>query len=363
MKEGLNLIKVKAPGKLYIAGEYAVVNPGIPSVIVALNRFVYAEIEENNSVGTISSNQYKDKSLTFFHDNSGKLIYSDKIEAFNFIIEAINIVEKLVIEKNIPLKLFSLHFDSDLDNTEGKKYGLGSSAAVTVATIKALQELYQLNLKPLDIFKLAALAHYNVQGNGSLGDIAASAFTGWISYKRFDWNWLNEFKTNHTLTDLLNATWPLLEVQQLDFPDDLELVIGWTGSPASTSKLVSKIKDYQQTNPKEYSDFVKNSSLTVNNLISSINQNDYCGIKNALENNREILKELSLASNVEIETPLLTKLIESVIFFGGMAKTSGAGGGDCGIGIISKSNNYKELYQKWEEIGITPLNFRVYIEK
>lgn len=357
------MIKVKAPGKLYIAGEYAVVNPGTPSVIVALDRFVYAEIEENPSIGTISSKQYKDTSLTFFHDDSGRLIYSEKIEAFNFIIEAINIVEKLVIEKNITLKLFSLHFDSDLDNSEGKKYGLGSSAAVTVATIKALQEFYQLNLKPLDIYKLAALAHYNVQGNGSLGDIAASAFTGWISYKRFNRNWLNEFKTNHTLTDLLNTKWPLLEIQPLEFPVDIELVIGWTGSPASTSQLVSKIKDYQITNPLGYANFVKSSTLYVNNLITAINQKDYVGIKNSLAKNRSLLKDLSIASDVEIETPLLTKLIDSVNSIGGIAKTSGAGGGDCGIGIIPKTSNSTELFNAWKEIGITPLNFTVYNEK
>ena len=39
------MIQVKAPGKLYIAGEYAVTEPGYKSVLIAVNRFVTASIE------------------------------------------------------------------------------------------------------------------------------------------------------------------------------------------------------------------------------------------------------------------------------------------------------------------------------
>ncbi len=40
------MIQVKAPGKLYIAGEYAVTEPGYKSVLIALDRFVTATIEK-----------------------------------------------------------------------------------------------------------------------------------------------------------------------------------------------------------------------------------------------------------------------------------------------------------------------------
>ena len=32
--------EVRAPGKLYIAGEYAVVEPGFPAVLIAVDRYV-----------------------------------------------------------------------------------------------------------------------------------------------------------------------------------------------------------------------------------------------------------------------------------------------------------------------------------
>ena len=47
------MITVKAPGKLYIAGEYAVVEPGCPAILVGLNRYVYATIEGLKNMQTV----------------------------------------------------------------------------------------------------------------------------------------------------------------------------------------------------------------------------------------------------------------------------------------------------------------------
>lgn len=38
------MIEVSAPGKLYIAGEYAVVEPGHPAIIVAIDQFISISI-------------------------------------------------------------------------------------------------------------------------------------------------------------------------------------------------------------------------------------------------------------------------------------------------------------------------------
>ncbi|MBT1022890.1 phosphomevalonate kinase, partial [Enterococcus faecium] len=83
-----------------------------------------------------------------------------------------------------------LKVTSELDSSNGRKYGLGSSGAVTVATVKALNVFYALNLSQLEIFKIAALANLAVQDNGSCGDIAASCYGGWIAFSTFDHPWL-----------------------------------------------------------------------------------------------------------------------------------------------------------------------------
>ncbi len=67
-----------------------------------------------------------------------------------------------------------------------KKYGLGSSAAVTVATVKAILRFYGVKMSNELVYKLSAISHYSVQGNGSAGDIAASVYGGWLAYQTFD---------------------------------------------------------------------------------------------------------------------------------------------------------------------------------
>ena len=39
------MIQVKAPGKLYVAGEYAVTEPGYKSVLIAVDRFVRLQLK------------------------------------------------------------------------------------------------------------------------------------------------------------------------------------------------------------------------------------------------------------------------------------------------------------------------------
>ncbi len=54
------MIEVSAPGKLYIAGEYAVVEPGHPAIIVAIDQFMTVTIEPAKKIGSIQSAQYSD---------------------------------------------------------------------------------------------------------------------------------------------------------------------------------------------------------------------------------------------------------------------------------------------------------------
>ena len=57
---------------------------------------------------------------------------------FHYILAAIRLTEKYAQEKNILLSFYDLKVTSELDSSNGRKYGLGSSGAVTVATVKAL---------------------------------------------------------------------------------------------------------------------------------------------------------------------------------------------------------------------------------
>ena len=49
------MIEVSAPGKLYIAGEYAVVEPGHPAIIVAVDQFITVSLEQTKNVGNVAN--------------------------------------------------------------------------------------------------------------------------------------------------------------------------------------------------------------------------------------------------------------------------------------------------------------------
>lgn len=233
------MITAQAPGKLYVAGEYAVVETGFPAIIVALDQFVTVTVEATKHFGSIVSEQYQENSL-YWQRQGDEMVFDNRDNPFHYILSAIKLTEQYARELNKPLALYKLYIDSQLDAKDGKKYGLGSSAAVTVATIKALAKFYDLKMSKDQIYKLAAIAHLDVQGNGSLGDIAASVYGGWIAYRSFDKAWLAAARNQMSLSALINAEWPELSIELLTAPADMQLLIGWTGSPASTSQLVDK---------------------------------------------------------------------------------------------------------------------------
>ena len=360
MRGYVKLITEKAPGKLYIAGEYAVVENGYPAILVALDQFVTCSIEESAAeVGKIISRQYHNNALQW-HRLGEQMVVDNRDNPLSYILSAIKVTEEYARSFARELRIFDLHIDSQLDSDSGKKYGLGSSAAVTVATVKALCRFYNLPVTKDEIFKLAAIAHFEVQGNGSLGDVAASVYGGWIAYHSFDRQWLAQQRKYLDLRTLVDLPWPDLKIESLKAPSNLQLLIGWTGKPASTSQLVDKISLFKARQQKEYRQFLEDSKHCIQRMVDGFHNADLESIKNEIRYNRELLKQLGTNSGVHIETPVLNKLCEIAEDFGGAAKTSGAGGGDCGIVAIDRDSNFKLVLKKWAANKIEQLPLSVH---
>lgn len=360
MRGYVKLITEKAPGKLYIAGEYAVVENGYPAILVALDQFVTCSIEESAAeVGKIISRQYHNNALQW-HRLGEQMVVDNRDNPFSYILSAIKVTEEYARSFARELRIFDLHIDSQLDSDSGKKYGLGSSAAVTVATVKALCRFYNLPVTKDEIFKLAAIAHFEVQGNGSLGDVAASVYGGWIAYHSLDRQWLAQQRKYLDLRTLVDLPWPDLKIESLKAPSNLQLLIGWTGKPASTSQLVDKISLFKARQQKEYRQFLEDSKHCIQRMVDGFHNADLESIKNEIRYNRELLKQLGTNSGVHIETPVLNKLCEIAEDFGGAAKTSGAGGGDCGIVAIDRDSNFKLVLKKWAANKIEQLPLSVH---
>ncbi len=354
------LITEKAPGKLYIAGEYAVLEQNCPAVLVAVNQFVRVSITKSKtSTGLIHSKQYSQDSIHWIRQGS-KMVIDNRDNPFEYILSAISYTEQYCIEQNIKMKVYDLHVNSDLDSADGKKYGLGSSAAVTVATVKAILHFYGVKMSNELVYKLSAISHYSVQGNGSAGDIAASVYGGWLAYQTFDKKWLQYELTNKTLSEVINEAWPGLKIELLTPPHDMKLMIGWSQKPASTSRLVDETNANKAALNMEYKNFLAASRECVLKMIAGFEANDIPLIKKQIRVNRHLLQHFAKINQIAIEIPRLTQLIKIAEDFGGAAKTSGAGNGDCGIVITGADTDVDALESEWRRNGILPLNFRVH---
>lgn len=351
------MIRTYAPGKLFIAGEYAVVEPGYPAILVGVDRFIEVALEKSLNQGSITS--YGRKAISWVRKN-GKVILSQQDNHFSYILSAINMVETYAKEHGKELDLYHLNISSQLETNDGRKYGLGSSAGVTVATVEALCKHYGMTISNMELFKLSALANLAINRNGSCGDIAASVYGGWIAFTTFDRDWVLEQRKDSTITQLLNIKWPGLSIETLTPPKGLELVVGWTGKPASTTSLVERVNEGRIENSTFYRNFLYHSKKCVIKMINAFKEGNPWEIQKQIQINRALLVDMSKELDLVIETPLLTKLCDIALKFEGSGKSSGAGGGDCGIAIFQDNKYLTQLVDEWEKVGITYLPLKVY---
>ncbi|MES5088309.1 type 2 isopentenyl-diphosphate Delta-isomerase [Gardnerella vaginalis] len=455
-----------APGKLYIAGEYAVVD-GCAAIVAAVNRYVKVTVDDDNLLirdshgktynscdfnknesektnlkkldlptfyGKITSESKNYKPLYWKRGIFGREFILDEKDAedinvsakdstdacylpaekspatsdeqnqdsqikklkkiYSYVFSAMQIVDDfaretkevknvLLDEGNPAINLYNLQIESDLDDKKtGKKYGLGSSAAVTVAAVRALCQWYGLTLTTPELCKLAIIASSLVKKSGSGGDVAASTYGGWVMYRAYNREWLEaEIEMiesgDSSLHKLLRKKWPRFEVKRLKVGAGLRLLVGWTGSPASSAELVGSVKagvesgDLTAHNPaktsaktyaKTYEDFCVQSEKCVQKIANALENGRIDALLSGFARNRALLKDLGEITGTLIETPKLTRLIEVANGAGLPSKTSGAGGGDCGI-AIARAEDFDAVFarieEEWQNSGIEALNLKV----
>lgn len=353
--------RVKVPGKLMIAGEYAVLDPNQPAVVLAVDRYVSAYIEPDNQ-NELSLPQLGLKTITW-ETCDEQVQFSSSDSRLRFIQNSILVVNQLLRENSIALRPFRLTIKSELDDpVTGQKYGLGSSAAVVVAVISAMLSLYgdEEKAPALDhIFKLSAIAHLRTQTNGSGADIAAAVYGGWLGYTSYKPDWvLKNIEQGEKLTPLLEKQWPLLSIRPLVAPSLLQLAVGWTKEAVSTGPMIKRVQDYRICHEEGYSEFLKDSSRSVIGLINSIERNDCSSAISFLKQNRVALKKLGESAGLPIETAKLKALCTIAEKYGS-GKLSGAGGGDCGIAFLQDDTQIKDLHEAWRAADISPLKVNI----
>jgi phosphomevalonate kinase len=321
---------IKVPGKLMIAGEYAVLEPGNKAIVVAVDRYIRAHIKVSQE-NILSLPQLGLEDIKWSVKN-GKVEFSVADPRLSFIQNSITVVSQFLKEKSIGVKRFHLKIESQLNEpVTGKKYGLGSSAAIVVAVVSAILSIHSFHNEKYEldeIFKLSVIAHFKSQGSGSGADIAAALYGGWLQYSAFSGQWL--------LSQLKEGT----------------------KEAASTKFMIKRISDFRKEDPASYNEFLRESAIFVDALIESFKAGNIDEAIKNLKLNRKALLKLGEKAGLEIETEELKKLASIAEAFGS-GKQSGAGGGDCGIAFIKNPEQIEDLYRAWELEGIIPLNLKV----
>ena len=349
-------ITSKAPGKLFIAGEYAVVEPGHGAIVAAVSRFLTVTIDKATSVGTLTSTQNPDVIVEWTRE--GELFHIKADHPYKLVEEAILVAEQYVRECGTPTNaLYSLSITSELDDAKrGIKYGLGSSGAVVVATIQAVLDFYETPRTPLLVYKLSVLTNLLLSQRGSFGDIAASSFGGLVYYTSPDRSELQK----QSIKDICDAVWKDLTIERLPEIPNFTLLVGWTGQVAITDSLIQATEKKRKvaTDSAFYKKFLKKSHAIVQGLQSAWNKQDIPALQEGIRANRALLNEFAQVMQLEIETPALQTLCDLAEQVGACAKTSGAGGGDCGICFTQNEHQRQTIENQWAQaqIQVLPLN-------
>lgn len=353
------MIETSAPGKLFVAGEYAVVEPGEPAILIAVDRFLTVRLAESRDAGHVHSGEYGAAPLVWRLGTDGVSVLLEH-RPHDYLMSAIGVIERLRAERGLTARYFDLHVASQLDDEHGNKFGLGSSAAVTVAVVAALNEFYGLGLSPLERYRVAMLATIAISPNASGGDVASSTFGGWIRYSSPDRARLLYDLRLGVETALTSIGWEPSSITPIPQPHHLRVLVGWTGSPASTERLVDGVRHGRDTTSPSYAEFLRDSARAVDALTSALQSDDAPAAQTALTAARTTLQRLGALTGIVIETDALRALCDSASAFGAAGKPSGAGGGDCGIVLATEQTDVDALRAAWIGSAIRPLDVAVH---
>lgn len=353
-------ITIKTPGKLMIAGEYAVLEPYQPSIVTAVDRFIHTTLEESQEY-LLSLHDFNLINLPWKFEQQ-RIHFQFENEKLAFVQNAMLVTLQYAQEKQFALKPVHIHVKSELQDKSGIKYGLGSSAAVSVSVVQGLLT-YLLPEQPSSelVFKLAAIAHVTTQGSGSGADIAASAYGGMLQYASFQAEWLlGQRQTIAQIVPLVEMEWEYLSIKQLQLPAHIQMIVAWTGTAASTKNLVAEIKKLKTEQQPVYQQFLQESEKAVDMIMDGMHSGSLPMFFDGIDKNRLALRELGLNANVPIETAALEQISVIAKQFNGTGKLSGAGGGDCGIAFMPIDADVGKMKEMLLSAGIQPLDLKLY---
>lgn len=279
------LAMASAPAKTILFGEHSVVY-GEPAIAGAVNKRAIVKIRDSK----------RDKSILKSYDLNFEAELDTKNKKYNlkrgkpgiirYILEALNRVHnhepiEIILSSNIPIGS-----------------GLGSSAAVTVATLAALYRYHNIRFNKKLLAHEAHMVEQSVQGIASPLDTLVSTYGGLVYLSRN--KKIEHFKVN------FNAPF----------------VVGYTNKHGNTGKMVRDVKSLKMRNPKVISSVISSMGQLTNYAKQAILNNDLNRVGELMNINHGFLDVLG------VNTPELSRMVYNAREAGAIgSKITGSGGG------------------------------------
>jgi len=182
--------------------------------------------------------------------------------------------------------------------------GLGGSAALAVAIIKALAKYFELKLSNEEISDLAYQSEIIAHGYASGIDNTLATYGEFLLYKR--------------------GSPPLLK--KINVPKSIPIVIGLTGVESLTAKMVAKVKNSRDKNTALYDHIFDEINNVTLEAVKAIESYDLDKLGEYMNQNHGLL------SAIQVSSPELEEIIAIAKKNGAIgAKLTGAGGGGAAV--------------------------------
>jgi len=295
-------------GKTILFGEHFVVY-GLPAIASALGSFTIADVKIVEGSGWIVDDQrpatpgYKKKK---FHEAMQSVQ---------------NVIEYLKIDTDN--QKLEITFSGDLFAASG----VGASAAQCTSLARALNSTFNLNLDDEKINEAAYEGEKAYHGTPSGIDNTASTFGGLIWFVK-------------------NLTGGKNTMELLQARNKMHLVIANSGITASTTEVVSDVRQLREENPENFKRIFGEYNALVNKGRKALIKGDLTDIGKLMNKNHTLLQEITVSGEIN------DKLVKIALQNGAIgAKVTGTGRGGLVIALAENEDIKIEIANAIEKKG------------
>lgn len=302
MKVRSNIASGRAHGKVILIGEHAVVHKQPAIAIPFTSASVVVTIEEKPGDTNIES---------IYHTGS----LSDAPQALNNLIETVH-------EISAYLKQTKANMLITIDSNIPPERGMGSSAAVATALVRALFNYHQVELTDALLNQFVNVSEVIAHGNPSGLDALVVRSDEAVYYVR-------EQRP---------------EFFSIDLPG--YLILADTGVEGETIKAVADVGKLVDTSYEIGGKLIDELGVLTEEARQLINQKDILTLGEVLNQAQNRLKKLTVSNDT------LDLLVETARDHGALgAKLTGGGRGGCMIVLTDEADKAREIAQALEEAG------------